>query len=567
MRKLLVSVLLLLVLCVNCAPAGLSFPAVSSFSAEPSSISPGGSATLKWSVSGATSVSIDNGVGNVALTGERTVTPKTTTIYTLTATNPVGASATATAQVLVPGAPVPPATGVVPVVDSFTANTNSIPAGSSAILNWNVSNATSVTIDQGVGTVSSVGTVTVSPSTTTNYTLSASNAAGVATRTVTITVSAITFTVDLRITTGSPVITPSSTIAGGTVGLSPWTVKNEGAGETGSFANGFYLSGDAVIMSTDTYLAGNNNNSLTAGAQFNWGGPTLTIPPGTPPGNYYIGILIDRNNAVNESNENNNYVSVPITVTAPLSLHDLLITTGSPIVTSSTVKAGETVGLSPWTVKYEGTAETGPFANGFYLSADPVIWSTDTYLGGNSNGNLTAGAQFNWDSPILTIPPGTTPGNYYIGILVDRNNVVSESNENNNYVSTPIKVTAPTTFLDLIITTGSPIINPTTVNAGGTVGLSAWTVKNEGTSDSGPFLNGFYLSTDLLITSTDTYLDGNNNSNLAAGAQFNWGGPTLTIPPGTPPGNYYIGILVDRANAVTESNENNNHVVTAITVN
>ena len=277
-----------------------------------------------------------------------------------------------------------------------------------------------MTIDQGVGPVSPVGTITVSPATTTNYTLNAANAAGSATRTITITVSAISFPVDLRIITGSPIVTPSTVVPGGTIGLSPWTVKNEGATDTGPFANGFYLSTDSIITSADTYLDGNNNENLTAGAQYNWGGPTLTIPSTTTPGNYYIGIFVDRNNIVNESNENNNYVSTPITVTTSLSLHDLLITTGSPILSSSTVMPGETIGLSPWTLKYEGTSETGPFANGYYLSTDPVIWSTDTYLGGNSNGNLTAGAEYNWDSPVLAIPSTTPPGNYYIGILIDR---------------------------------------------------------------------------------------------------------------------------------------------------
>lgn len=52
----------------------------------------------------------------------------------------------------------------------------------------------------------------------------------------------------------------------------------------------------------------------------------------------------------------------------------------------------------------------------------------------------------------------------------------------------------------------------------------------------------------------------------APGASFDWGGPTLTIPGGTAPETYYIGILVDRTNAVAESNESNNYVSTQITV-
>ena len=43
--------------------------------------------TLRWSVSGATSVSIDQGIGSVALSGSTTVSPDETTTYTLTAAN------------------------------------------------------------------------------------------------------------------------------------------------------------------------------------------------------------------------------------------------------------------------------------------------------------------------------------------------------------------------------------------------------------------------------------------------------------------------------------------------
>jgi hypothetical protein len=101
---------------------------------------------------------------------------------------------------------------------------------------------------------------------------------------------------------------------GGTVSLSGWTVKNQGTAASGDFSNGFYLSSNAVISSTDTYLTGNANTSLAAGASFAWGGPGLTIPAGTAPGTYYIGILVDHTNAVGEFNEGNNYVSVPIAI-------------------------------------------------------------------------------------------------------------------------------------------------------------------------------------------------------------------------------------------------------------
>ena len=91
---------------------------------------------------------------------------------------------------------------------------------------------------------------------------------------------------------------------------------------------------------------------------------------------------------------------------------------------------------------------------------------------------------------------------------------------------------------DLIISSGSPTVTPLSVLPGGEVTLSSWTVKNQGgdIDSSLIFRNGFYLSPDFTITASDTYLTGNANSGLVAGGTFTWGGPTLTIPAGTAPG-------------------------------
>ena len=111
-------------------------------------------------------------------------------------------------------------------------------------------------------------------------------------------------------------VSPTSVKAGGAVILPGWSGKNQGNAATGAFTNGFYLSSDAIITSTDTYITGNSvSGGLAAGASFSIGGPTLTIPANTSAGYYYIGILIDRQSVIAESSENNNYKSVRLTVT------------------------------------------------------------------------------------------------------------------------------------------------------------------------------------------------------------------------------------------------------------
>jgi len=75
---------------VTITPSGNMKPIIKTFDADMKSIIIGKSATLSWNISGATSVSIDPDIGNVAMTGTRIVSPASTTVYTLTATNAVG---------------------------------------------------------------------------------------------------------------------------------------------------------------------------------------------------------------------------------------------------------------------------------------------------------------------------------------------------------------------------------------------------------------------------------------------------------------------------------------------
>jgi peptidoglycan-associated lipoprotein len=92
-------------------PAPAARPVVGEFSVEPTSIERGQSAVLRWTVTGATGTTINNGIGAVQASGNRRVIPSETTTYTLTATGPGGeTTANATVSVSAPPAPPPPVT-------------------------------------------------------------------------------------------------------------------------------------------------------------------------------------------------------------------------------------------------------------------------------------------------------------------------------------------------------------------------------------------------------------------------------------------------------------------------
>ena len=75
-----------------------------SFTATAASIEPGQPVTLEWAVINADRIALDRGIGIVAARGSRTVTPRVTTTYTLTALGYAGATGdTRTITVTVPG--------------------------------------------------------------------------------------------------------------------------------------------------------------------------------------------------------------------------------------------------------------------------------------------------------------------------------------------------------------------------------------------------------------------------------------------------------------------------------
>lgn len=159
-------------------------PVIKNFTASPSTIVKGQSAKLSWEITGAKNANINNGVGAVNKTsGEKSVSPKNTTTYTLTATN-AGGSTTATTTVSVINEP------VINFFASSNPDNDPIHTSEKAYLSWDVFGAERVEINKGVGKVDSEGgTTNVNPNNTTKYTLTAYNAAGSSSEETTVAVT------------------------------------------------------------------------------------------------------------------------------------------------------------------------------------------------------------------------------------------------------------------------------------------------------------------------------------------------------------------------------------------
>ncbi len=95
-----------------------------------------------------------------------------------------------TVKISVPGAPPPSGCTGTPVIAAFAATPGTINVGSSTTLSWGaVTNADSVEIDHGIGGVAAPGSTSVSPGSTTTYTITAHCGSTTATLQTTVTVN------------------------------------------------------------------------------------------------------------------------------------------------------------------------------------------------------------------------------------------------------------------------------------------------------------------------------------------------------------------------------------------
>ena len=165
-------------------------PIINNFNADPATIAEGASTTLTWSTANAASVDITASDNTVIVSmggpsGSMSVSPLSDETYTLVARSSSGETTSGTVTVTVTPA------GAARII-SFTVTPNQITAGQTAVLAWDTAQATQVLVTAGGTTLSDSaapqGNVTVMPTQTTTYELTAVSPAGNATDSVTLTV-------------------------------------------------------------------------------------------------------------------------------------------------------------------------------------------------------------------------------------------------------------------------------------------------------------------------------------------------------------------------------------------
>ncbi|MEL7250563.1 MAG: CARDB domain-containing protein [Bacteroidota bacterium] len=286
----------------------------------------------------------------------------------------------------------------------------------------------------------------------------------------------------------------------------------------------------------------------------------LSLPSNIPAGNYYLMAKADAYNEITETNELNNSMCIPITIIEPVVLPDFVIET--PSVNPSEVDAGSSFNIS-YRLRNIGTGYGGYTFTGCFLSTDATHSPNDVFLAGNfANGLLPGSASAVISS--LTIPNGTSPGEYYIILQADYYDWREELNENNNYAAVRITVTGMQTPLpDLTISNVSPSPEtgaPPLKSPGAWMSVRYDLVNLFGAVPPDPTTTSLFLSTDETLSMDDIALTTTGNQLPGTKAAV------FQIPSNAAVNTYYkILIVADFANQQAEVLETNNvgigHVV------
>ncbi len=197
------------------------------------------------------------------------------------------------------GAPVSKQATAAPVIKSFTALPNTVNPGQQVQLQWEITDATSADINPVVGKVSQSDTVLVSPTATTTYTLTASNAVGTSTATVQVNVAS---------TAGRPdiVVTKIYLVTREVY----YTAKNIGSAPAKGSRTSLSVNG---IVGADDYLEALDPGQERTGPFKNYAwtfalgdSPTYS----TDPRQFTLKVCVDSENTVVEGDESNNCMSV-----------------------------------------------------------------------------------------------------------------------------------------------------------------------------------------------------------------------------------------------------------------
>jgi WD40 repeat protein/subtilase family serine protease len=354
---------------------------------------------------------------------------------------------------------------------------------------------------------------------------------------------------------------PLPNLQAGQVGVNPssvqilqpvtvsWQVANAGEASASGWTDAIYLSRtpnlSGAIFLTRVPAAG----ALAPGQSYTQQA-TVTIPI-VSPGDYYVLVMADDTGRVFEGdNEGDNIAYVfPLQVGLP-----------SVDVTVEGVDAPSeaTAGLPAeivWTVRNLGSEATyRAWGDVVILSRDLLLDPTDPVVGSYRHTTPLGAGESRTVRFTIQVPANLT-GPYYVFVVTDYRNELSETDERNNVgVDTQAMVITVAPPADLVVES----VSVPGVGSPGTPMPIQWVVRNVGSNAAvGQWYDSVYLSADDRWDINDTLIGRFERSGrLEPGASYT--GQLNEPLPGVVPGNYYIIVRTDARNTIREVDDSNN---------
>ena len=335
---------------------------------------------------------------------------------------------------------------------------------------------------------------------------------------------------------GVPLVNDSGPETGAAFTLSA-TVRNSSEGEAPATTLRYYRSTDATITTSDTEVGTDDVEALAASGT---SAESISLTAPSTAGTYYYGACVD--SVTDESDTTNNCSSsVKVDVEEP-KFPDLEV--GTPTVDDSSPETGATFTLSA-TVSNTGDGESPTTTLRYYRSMDSAITTSDTEVGTDDIGTLTASGT-SAESISLTAP--STAGTYYYGACVD--SVTDESDTTDNCSSSvQVDVEEPK-YPDLEV--GTPTVDESSPETSATFALSA-TVSNTGDAEAPATTLRYYRSTDATITTSDTEVGTDAVEALAASGTS---AESISLTAPSDASTYYYGACVDSVADESDTTDN-----------
>ncbi len=358
----------------------------------------------------------------------------------------------------------------------------------------------------------------------------------------------------------------SDSIVAGDTFSANWTVTNTRQFPTPSsvryWLDAVYLSEDAVLdIVEDSMLAQFSHFGVLEPDSSYSRAEIVTCPDGLI-GQYYLFMVTDRTDLVEETNESDNYTGFNTAI--DLQPPDLLVTS---VTAPDSTDAGQPISLG-WSVANQGIGATkvSSWYDAVHLSTDQILDETDHNIGYlHHDGILEADSSY---SANLTgeIPPGLS-GPYYVIVKTDKNDDVYEhNNEGNNYTraqdAVQIVLPDPANLIVMEITAPDSAIAGEELTIG-------WTVRNEGANDvTGQWTDAVYLSADTVWQYDDPLIGTHLHTGTLLAGESRTKAISLFIEdffgtldgnlPGVVLGDYHVIVRTDIHNNINETDEIDN---------